>query len=145
MRKRSEGALLLQGKWGALLREALLGELGTLLLVAGEWENIVAFKSVIMSKAKLCEERHCKRNKVKLQQEQCYKKNITNVSLLQHVSFLFLCSCTSFFFSYKLAEEDNDDQLFIIVFFFFPYKVCFRRRRWQITIIIFWWFVCFLI
>jgi hypothetical protein len=61
-----------------------------------EWENIVAFKSVIMSKAKLCEERHCKRNKVKLKQKRCYKRNITNVSLLQHVSFLF--------FSYAVAQ-----------------------------------------
>jgi hypothetical protein len=38
--KRNEEALLLQGKWGTLLRETF----GTLLfVVVGEWENIVAF------------------------------------------------------------------------------------------------------
>jgi hypothetical protein len=36
---------------------ALGGELGTLLLVVvGEWENIFAFKSATMTKAKLCDE-----------------------------------------------------------------------------------------
>jgi hypothetical protein len=75
----------------------------------GEWENIVAFKNVAMGKTKLCEEQHCKRNKVKLQQEWCCKRNIVNVSLLQHVFFLFLRNCTSFFFSYKPAKEDDDE------------------------------------
>ncbi len=86
-------------------REHYWGEFGALLFVAlGEWENNVAFKSATTSKARLCEEWHCKRSKAKLQQERCYKKNVVDVSLL-HVFFLFLCSYTSFFFPYKLAEK----------------------------------------
>lgn len=50
VRERSKGALLLQGKQGALLRGALL------LIIAWEWENIVVFKGIAMSKARLSEE-----------------------------------------------------------------------------------------
>jgi hypothetical protein len=42
-------------------------ELGALLLIiVEEWENIVTFMNVTVSKGRLCEERHCKRSKVKL-------------------------------------------------------------------------------
>ncbi len=92
MHERNKGALLLQGKQGALLRGALL------LIIAGEWENIVVFKGTAMSKARLNEERHCKRSKMKLQQEWCFERNVVDVSLLQHVFFSFLMQLHKPFF-----------------------------------------------
>jgi hypothetical protein len=68
------------------------------LVVVREWENIVAFKSVAMSKAKLCKEQHCKRSRIKLQQEHCCKNNVAYVSLLQHVFFFFYATTQVFFF-----------------------------------------------
>jgi len=112
---------------GTLLRGALLGgawniatrERGALLLiVAGEWENIVTFKNIVVSKTRLCEKQHCKRSKAKWQQEQHYERNIVNINLI-HVSFLFIHNCTSLFlFPYKLVDKDNNEQQIIIIFFF---------------------------